>query len=180
VLYTPFPTFQFESDFDATFSTEEPFRVQIFKKLDQHASVDEALTSTPHYDERMREQVFPYPVGGVLPLEPGVYLWRIVLSYITTSGTEFLESPIYTFRVEDPSKLGEFDDLGVKDEIMQLLIDLLGERGRQIALDLSDYNLTAIRVNGETITKQQLYELIESYEGEERDISDILLKGTQQ
>ena len=63
---------------------------------------------------------------------------------------------------------------------MRILIDLLGNRGEEIAKSLSDYNLIAIRVNGETITKKKLYEIIDSYEGEERLISDIILKGTQQ
>jgi len=180
ILYTQFPTFQFETDFDPTFAVEAPFHVQIFKKLEQHGSFDEVLTSTPHYDEWMYETLFPYQVAGVQPLDPGVYVWRVQLRVVTSSGTETLESPLYTFRIEDPSKLGQFDDQGVKDEIMQLLIDLLGERGREIARALSDYNLTAIRLNGETITKTQLYNVLDSYEGQLREISDIVLKGTQQ
>ena len=180
ILYTQFPTFQFETDFDPTFSTSEPFHVQIFKKLDQHGSIDEVLTTQPHYDELMFTTVFPYPVAAVQPLDPGVYVWRIQLRMLTSSGTEVLESPVYTFRVEDPSSLGELDDEGVKSEVMRILIDLLGNRGEEIAKSLSDYNLIAIRVNGETITKKKLYEIIDGYEGEERLISDIILKGTQQ
>ncbi len=180
ILYTQFPTFQFETDFDPTFSTSEPFHVQVFKKLDQHGSIDEVLTTQPHYDDFMLTTVFPYPPAAVQPLDPGVYVWRIQLNMITSSGTEVLESPVYAFRVEDPSSLSEFDDEGVKSEVMRILIDLLGNRGEEIAKSLSDYNLIAIRVNGETITKKKLYEIIDSYEGEERLISDIILKGTQQ
>ena len=113
------------------------------------------------------------------PLDEGVYLWRIQLGMVTSSGTELIESPVFAFRVEDPSRLGEIDDNGTKAEVMRILEDLLGNRGRNLAEALSDYNLTAIRVNGETITKKRLYEIIEGYQGEERLISDIMLKGTQ-
>ena len=182
ILYTQFPTFQFETDLDFTnpaFLENPPFHVQIFKKLDQHASIDEVLTTQPHYDEWMSNVVFPYPAAAAQPLDEGVYLWRIQLGMVTSSGTELIESPVFAFRVEDPSRLGEIDDNGTKAEVMRILEDLLGNRGRNLAEALSDYNLTAIRVNGETITKKRLYEIIEGYQGEERLISDIMLKGTQ-
>jgi len=182
ILYTQFPTFQFETDLDFTnpaFLENPPFHVQIFKKLDQHASIDEVLTTQPHYDEWMSNVVFPYPAAAVQPLDEGVYLWRIQLGMVTSSGTELIESPVFAFRVEDPSRLGEIDDEGTKAEVMRILEDLLGNRGRNLAQALSDYSLTAIRVNGETITKKKLYEIIEGYQGEERLISDIMLKGTQ-
>ena len=182
ILYTQFPTFQFETDLDFTnpaFLENPPFHVQIFKKLDQHASIDEVLTTQPHYDEWMSNVVFPYPAAAAQPLDEGVYLWRVQLGMVTSSGTELIESPVFAFRVEDPSRLGEIDDEGTKAEVMRILEDLLGNRGRNLAQALSDYSLTAIRVNGETITKKRLYEIIEGYQGEERLISDIMLKGTQ-
>jgi len=182
ILYTQFPTFQFETDLDFTnpaFLENPPFHVQIFKKLDQHASIDEVLTTQPHYDEWMSNVVFPYPAAAAQPLDEGVYLWRVQLGMMTSSGTELIESPIFAFRVEDPSRLGEIDNEGTKAEVMRILEDLLGNRGRNLAQALSDYSLTAIRVNGETITKKRLYEIIEGYQGEERLISDIMLKGTQ-
>jgi hypothetical protein len=182
ILYTQFPTFQFETDLDFAslqFFDQPPFHVQIFKKLDQHASVDEVLTTQPHYDEWISNVVFPYPPAAAQPLDPGVYLWRVQLGMVTSSGTEVIESPVFAFRVEDPSRLGEIDDEGTKDEVMRILEDLLGNRGRQLSGQLSDYNLIAIRVNGETITKKRLYEIIDGYEGQERLIDDIILKGTQ-
>ena len=94
-------------------------------------------------------------------------------------GVQEFRDRIDGFRVEDPSRLGEIDDEGTKAEVMRILEDLLGNRGRNLAQALSDYSLTAIRVNGETITKKKLYEIIEGYQGEERLISDIMLKGTQ-
>jgi len=179
ILYTQFPTFQFETDLEFINLDQPPFRVQIFKKLDQHASVDEVLTTQPHYDEWVSNVVFPYPPYAAQPLDPGVYFWRVNLGLITTSGTEVIESPVFAFRIEDPSRLGETDDEGMKNEVMRILEDLLGNRGRQISTDLSDYKLIAIRVNGETITKKRLYEIIDGYQGQERLISDIMLKSTQ-
>ncbi len=182
ILYTQFPTFQFESDFDAAFAAGEPFHVQIFKKLEQHSSIDEVLTSTPHFDEWMPQTVFPYPPAAVLPLDPGVYVWRVQLQLVTTSGTEILESPIFAFQIEDPSTLGEFGDDGVQDDILRILVDMLGDRGRQIAQSLSNYKLRVIRVNGETITKKEFYRIIENYETSEteREILDILFQGSQE
>ena len=182
ILYTQFPIFQFETDLDLMnplFLEQPPFHVQIFKKLDQHVSVDEVLTTQPHYDEWISNVVFPYPAAAAQTLDPGVYYWRVQLEMITSNGKEIIESPVYAFRVEDPSRLGEIDDEGLKAEVMRILEDLLGNRGRQLGEQLSDYNLIAIRVNGETITKKRLYEIIEGYQGEERLISDIMLKGTQ-
>jgi hypothetical protein len=182
ILYTQFPTFQFESDFDPTNSSSNPapFHVQIFKKLDQHGSIDEALTSTPHYDEWIQQTVFPYPAAAALPLDPGVYLWRVQLELLTTSGTEIVESPVFAFRVEDPSKMGELSDEGIQEDILQMLIDSIGDRGRTIAQSLKDFTLKEIRVNGEVFTKKQFYEIIDSYEGQTRSIKDIILMGTQE
>jgi hypothetical protein len=180
ILYTQFPTFQFETDFDPTFTSREPFRVQIFKKLEQHSSVDEALTSTPHYDEFLFETVFPYPAAAALPLDPGVYVWRVQLEMITSSGTEVMESPVFAFRIEDPNNLGQFANEGLQADLLQILVDLFGEKGKEIARSLSDYNLLAIRLNGEKITREQFYKIIEGYEGQKRKISDIILMGSQQ
>ncbi len=179
ILYTSFPTFQFNSDYDPTIKGGAPFHVQIFKKLDQHGSIDEALTSTPHFDAWLSETVFAYQAWGVQPLDPGIYVWRIQLQLITSSGTEIMDSPVYTFRIEDPSILGNEQDKGVKDDILQLLYSLLGERAKEVIQSLSDYNLTSIQVNGETITKEQLYEIIADYQGQERLITDFHLLGTQ-
>jgi hypothetical protein len=181
-IYSQFPTFQFESDLDLNdprFLSEPPFRVQVFKKLDQHASIDEVLTSQPHYDERHTVPVFPYPPAAAQPLDEGVYVWRVQMNLITSSGTEIIESPVFAFEVQDPSRLGEMNDEGLKSDVMQILENLLGQRGKQIAGQLSDYKLTAIRVNGETIDKKRLYQIIEGYQDSERLINDILLKGTQ-
>jgi hypothetical protein len=181
-MYSQFPTFQFETDLNLSnprFLTEPPFRVQIFKKLDQHASIDEVLTSQPHYDERHSNTVFPYPAAAAQPLDEGVYLWRVEMGMITSSGTEVIESPVFAFEIQDPSRLGEINDEGLKNEVMRILEDLMGNRGKQIARQLSDYKLTAIRVNGETIDKKRLYEIIDGYQDSERLISDIFLKGTQ-
>jgi hypothetical protein len=98
---------------------------------------------------------------------------------VTSSGTEIIESPVFAFRVEDPSKLGEIGDEGTKEEVMRILEGLLGSKGRNLAGAVSDYNLIAIRVNGETITKKKLYEIIEGYQGKERLINELILKGTQ-
>ena len=141
--------------------------------------MDEVLTTQPHYDAYISDVVFPYPPAAAQPLDPGVYFWRIQLEFLTTNGQEVIESPVYAFRVEDPSTLGEINDEGMKSEVMRILEDLLGNQGKQISEQLNDYDLTDIRVNGESITTKRLYEIIDSYQGEERVINDIILKGTQ-
>ena len=109
-----------------------------------------------------------------------MYLWRVQLELLTTSGTEIVESPVFAFRVEDPSKMGELSDEGIQEDILQILIDSVGDRGRTIALRLNDFTLKEIRVNSEVITKKQFYEIIDSYEGQTRSIKDIILMGTQE
>ncbi len=183
VVYSQFPTFQFESDFDPTFTGEPPYHVQIFKKLDQHQSVDEILTSTPHYDvwKEAYETVFAYPPGGAVPLDPGVYVWRVQLNYITTSGSETIDSPVFAFRVEDPSNMSMYADESLKEDIMRFFLDLSEDKdkGREIAGMLSDYNLVAIRINGQEISKQQFYKILDNYDTEFRRLSELILTPTQ-
>ncbi len=160
---------------------EPPFHVQIFKKLDQHHSVDEILTSTPHYDEWMYETVFAYPPGGVVPLDPGVYAWRIQLRYLTTSGSETIDSPVYAFRVEDPTNMSMYGDESLKEDIMRFFLDLSEDKdkGREVAEMLSDYNLVAIRLNGQEITKQRFYKILDEYDVEFRTLTELMLTPTQ-
>jgi len=181
IVYSQFPMFQFESDFDPAVAMEPPFHVQIYKKLDQHQSIDELLTSTPHYDEWMYETVFAYPPGGVVPLNPGVYAWRIQLRYITTSGSETLESPVYSFRVEDPANMSMYGDESLKEDIIRFFLDLSEDKdkGREIIEMLSDYNLVAIRLNGQEITKQKFYQILDDYDTEFRKLTELMLTPTQ-
>ena len=181
VVYSPFPTMQFESDFDPQVAVEPPFHVTVYKKLDQHNSIDEILTSTPYLDEYMYETVFPYPAYGVQPLEPGVYAWRIQLRYVTTSGYETLDSPVFLFRVEDPSLMGVFDNDELKDDILGFLNDTVEDRGqvRQITGALSDYKLISIKLNGQPISKQEFYELLGTYDFDTNKLSELNLTPTQ-
>jgi hypothetical protein len=180
VVYSQFPTMQFESDFDPQFAIEPPFRVTIYKKLDQHNSIDEVLTSTPFFDEFMYEMVFPYPAYGVQPLQPGIYAWRIQLRYITTSGTETLESPVFVFRAADPSLMGIYDDDELKEEIMTFLLDKIEnkEDGREVIGNLSDYKLLSIKLNGKELTKQEFYDILEQYDSKLRKLSELILTPT--
>jgi hypothetical protein len=184
IVYTQFPTFQFETDFDPNdvTVTEPPFLVSIYKKLDQHYSIDEVLTSTPQYEELTYQTVFPYQAFGVQPLEPGEYVWRVQLRYLTTSGTEVLESPVFVFQVEDPSKIGMFENEGVKEDLMQFLVQNNEDKdeAREIAQMLSDYKLISIKLNGKEISKEKFYEILDQYGSELKKISDLILTPTQQ
>jgi len=181
VVYSPFPTMQFESDFDPQFAVEPPFHITVYKKLDQHNSIDEILTSTPYLDEYMFETVFPYPAYGVQPLDPGIYAWRIQLRYVTTSGYEMLESPVFLFRVEDPSLMGLNDDDELKDDIMSFLNDAVDdkEQAREITGALSDYKLISIKLNGKQISKQEFYDLLSKYDFDTNKLSELNLTPTQ-
>lgn len=60
--------------------------------------------------------------------------------------------------------------------ITLLLEPLLGNRAETIAKDLSNYDLTSIKLNGKTISLQEFYQILNGYEAGRFDIKDLELQ----
>jgi hypothetical protein len=179
-IYTEFPVFQFDTDLLEP--QRDPFHVQIFKKLDYHASIDEVLTTTPHLDYKTDRMVFSYEeVPNAQPLEPGTYIWRVEMIVQTSGGPEIIPSPAYAFIVKNITDDAQntIENEAVID-IGNLLRALLGDRAEPIIEKLNNYRLTEIRVNGDPISVSELYEIIDNYQGHTIEIKDLELLGSQE
>jgi len=65
-----------------------------------------------------------------------------------------------------------------KQELEQILRQLLGDRAETILRQINDYKLNTIRVNGATLSIPELYQLLEKYRDQEYDIYDLILRSS--
>jgi hypothetical protein len=181
-----FPLFQFNSDLQEMVAlTEEPFRVRIYEKPapPPALSLDEVQTSDNLVlDMWTGQKVFQYPQAGdaLRPLEFGKsYVWVVDLKINTSNGAEFISSPLSEFTLIDPASGDDGANKAGGQNVSELLRDLIGSRADQVVSSLGNYSLKTIRVNGQSMTVEEIYQLIDSYEGHLIEISDLLLQSTQ-
>jgi hypothetical protein len=187
IIFTDMPTFIFDSDLnDPIALMENPFKIQVYQKLDQHASLDEITTGQPHLEAVINTAANPtmtvnyteFPEAE--PLKPGTYVWRVQMTTQTSGGQETTPSPLYSFTVRDLNNQGVPEDEAATEDIYELLKNIVGtDRARAIAQELSGYHLNAIRINGAEITVNDLYDIIDNYQGHLVEITDIVLQSTQ-
>ena len=192
IIYNEFPVFQFNTDIYDPLNLGEPFEVEVYKVLsDQHTSVDEVLTSTPHLRIVTGQTLFQYPKAATdesgfsieeyQPLTVGTYVWRVILNLQTTNGIDRIYSPVFAFRLVDPSTVSE--DLvkqATSAEVLAILRYLIGERADEFINALGDYMLEEIRVNGTPIDIPGLYDRITQYTGKVIKVQNIELLGSQE
>jgi hypothetical protein len=185
IIFTEFPLFHFNSNYADPFAmAEAPYRVQVFKKLDQHKSPDEVLTNTPHLDINLNQKSFQYPQSGggpflneYQPLSPGTYVWRVELSIQTSNGIETVTSPLYSFKYVDPTDASE-DLIGRAnaEEVLRLLRYLIGSRADDLANQLSDYILSDMRRNGEKMSTADFFNQISNLEDVKFKVENVELQ----
>jgi hypothetical protein len=182
IIFTDMPTFIFDSDLtDPIALSEDPFKIQVYQKLDQHSSLDEVTTGTPHLEadvNRMTVNYTEFPEAE--PLMPGTYLWRVQMRVQTSGGENVTTSPLYAFTVRDLNDQEKPEDEAAAEDIFELLKNIIGtERAKVLSQQLTGYHLNAIRLNGTEITIAQLYDIIDNYQGHLVEISDLILQSTQ-
>ncbi|MBL7030350.1 MAG: hypothetical protein ISR89_04220 [Candidatus Marinimicrobia bacterium] len=110
MVYTTYPIFNWNKGFCR--NCETYLRVAEFK-VGYHSSPEEAMR-----DERMLPfnqseswvklddvSTFQYPISGARSLDYGkIYLWQVKTSVPTTNGLEDQVSPIYAFKISNPSQ----------------------------------------------------------------------------
>jgi hypothetical protein len=179
-IYSEFPVFQFDADLLEPQYTS--FHIQIFKKLDYHASIDEVLTTTPHLDQIIDRMVFSYEeFPNAQPLEAGTYLWRVEMIVQTSGGPEIIPSPAYAFIVKDVTGDDQNKiEIELVVDIGNLLRSLIGDRAESIIEKLNNFRLKEIRLNGDAISVSELYEIIDNYQGHTVEIKDLELLSSQE
>ncbi len=192
IIYNEFPVFQFNTDLINPLNLGEPFEVEVYKVLsDQHTSVDDVLSSTPHLRIITGRTLFQYPkaandeqgfsIEEYQPLDFGTYVWRVILNLQTTSGIERIYSPIFAFKLVDPSTVSEdLVNQATATEVLNILRYLIGERADEFINILSNYMLKEIRVDGSPIDIAGLYDRISQYTGKVIKVEYVELLGTQE
>ena len=121
--FTPF--FQWESDLCAVCS----YRIRVARfDRDIHSGVEDAIedqTVLPMDQALGFQEVgnitsFQYPASDVIDLEPGlVYAWQVMKILPTTIGDEEILSPIYAFKILDPTAAAPSVEVTSSEEVAQ-------------------------------------------------------------
>ncbi|MBT3662092.1 MAG: hypothetical protein HN927_08615 [Candidatus Marinimicrobia bacterium] len=122
MVYTTYPIFNWNKGYCR--NCETYIRVAEFK-VGYHSSTEEAMR-----DERMLPfnqseswvklddvSTYQYPISDARPLSYGkIYLWQIKTSVPTTNGLEDQVSPIYAFKISNPSLASNSSSNNMMDE----------------------------------------------------------------
>ncbi len=173
VISTTYPFFQWESDLCAVCNYK--LRVARFRR-GEHSAAEDAIedqTVLPMdqalgFQEVGNVTSFQYPSSDVIDLEPGlVYAWQVLKILPTTIGDEEILSPIYTFKVLDPTAAaaptGEVTSAEevAQSPVLQFLQTVMGEEEFQ-AVFSADGDLAGfapnnvITINGATVDLNEL------------------------
>ena len=164
VVITEFPFFQYESD-----ATD--FVVYVCKKLHDEDDIETVLAGHPTLEYSTNQKQFSYIVTGGDPLESGAtYYWYVKALVYTSNGLEEFNSEIWRFTVST-----EGEALSALD-LRELLEPLLGAQAEGIADKLTGYELETITLNGKAISLQELYRVIDSYQGAAFEVKDLELR----
>lgn len=169
-VYSEFPLFQWNGN-------GEEYQVLVFEKKQGQQSLDDILQSQPNWESERQPGVSAlYPQGGeVVPLEFGRnYYWLIKMFIQTSAGEEVRKSEIWEFSLLDPANSANQQGLLAKEELLAFLRQVLGERANPIAESLADFHLNVIRFNGQEITIEELYQILNRYKGSSVEILDLL------
>ena len=112
IVYTKYPVFNWNKGY--CLNCETYIRVAEFK-VGFHSSVEEAINdertlpfNQSKYWLKLQDiSSFQYPMSGARPLNYGkIYVWQVKTNVPTTNGMEERPSPIYAFKLSNPSSIG--------------------------------------------------------------------------
>jgi len=170
-VYTDQPLFQWNGN-------SGEYEVVVFKKESEFNSAEDILNSEEIWNSgRISSLSVQYPTASAYPLEFGqTYVW-LVKSFIKTSaGENAVNSELWEFTLQDPSKAAQTEQGVAKQELESLLRQLMGDDADGVIRQIDDLNLKTIRVNGSTISVKELYDYLEKYRNEKHQISDLLIR----
>jgi hypothetical protein len=154
------PRFQWAAD-HALSTSGGSFRIVVVP-ADGAASPEEAMQAFPSWDTRTRETTALYP-GAVsaIPLEPGkTYAWQVTRELLTSSGSVFVESPIYWFKVAGAADRGGPGAPAGADLGAALQLETLGS-ALGLGLQLEGFRPTGqMLVDGQLVSFENLEALL--------------------
>jgi len=164
VVSTEFPLFQYDSD-------AEEFHIALYKKTGDRVDIESMLGGHPTMEYTTNLKQFNYNQTGGEPLESGqTYYWVVSNVIFASHGREEFRSPVWHFTVNT-----EMTPLSWLD-LKTLLEPLLGQQATEIGKALTNYQLKTMTLNGDEITLQELYEVIDGYRSKEFDVQDVNLQ----
>jgi len=176
-VYTEFPIFQWNGN-------GSEYQVVVFEKKFSLQSLDNVLNMTPNWKSEILENYsVQYPPGGtgeggsmVIPLEFGkTYYWMVKMLVQTSAGIETINSEIWEFQLVDPVNLGDQQGAITRNMLIEFLRDLIGDKADELAKQLGDYNVKSINVNGQDMSIEDLYLLINEYRLKDVEVVDLIL-----
>jgi len=173
-VYTTQPVFNWNGN-------SGEYQLVVFKKRNEFGSIEDILNTVPVYASgRLNSLSLQYPDGTgpsgapAVPLEYGdSYVWLVKSFIQTSSGENEVISEIWSFTVVDPAAGGFSENSMAKQELEQLLRQLLGNRAEEIIRQLDNYDLKTIRFNGSAVSPQELYQILERYRDQNVEIKDL-------
>ena len=174
-VYTEYPVFQWNGN-------GSEYQIVVFEKKFALQSLDNILNMNPNWkSDRLENYSAQYPQEGdegnvVIPLEFGkTYYWLIRMFVQTSAGEEVINSPIWEFQLVDPITLGDEQNAIARNMLIEFLRDLIGDKADELAKQLGDYNVKTINVNGQDISIEDLYMLINEYRLKDVEVVDLIL-----
>ncbi len=174
-VYTEYPLFQWNGN-------GNQYQVVVFEKKFALQSLDNILNMNPNWrSDRLETYNVQYPQVGeegnfVIPLEFGTtYYWLVRMFVNTSAGEEIIDSEIWEFRLVDPTTLGDEQGAIARNQLIEFLRDLIGDKADELAKQLGDYNVRSINVNGQEISLDDLYQLINQYRLKDIEVVDLVL-----
>ena len=172
-IFTENPLFQWNGN-------SGDYQVVVFKKRNDFDTIDDILNSVPVWEsERLTTLFTQYPVGDAIPLEYGSdYVWQVLSFINTSSGENVVRSELFEFTLVDPAQSNVTQMAMARQELEQILRQLLGDKAETILRQINDFKLTSIRVNGATLSIPELYQVLEKYRDQNYDIYDLILSSS--
>ncbi len=168
-IFSQYPLFQWTGN-----GTE--YQVMVFEKKDMMQSFDDIINSQPNWvSERTSQLSLQYPQSGdAIPLEYNkTYYWLVRMYIFTSSGEEFLDSEIWQFKLVNPEKSINLQDQLAQNELWQFLEQLLGPTASEVKNNFKDASLKRIYYNGEEVTLDQFFNLLNSYRGKQFELLEF-------
>ncbi len=169
-IYTQYPVFQWSGN-----GTE--YQVFVFEKKEMMQSYDDIINGQPNWvSERIDKLSIQYPQAATaIPLEFGkTYYWIVRMYSQTSGGDETQDSEVWEFTVVNPEQATDLQNQIVREDILQFLAEILGPQINEVRASLEGYQLKTIRFNGEEITLNQLYDILNRLKGQSFKIVDFI------
>ena len=155
-IVSQFPMFQWNGN-------GVEYEVFVYEKKQMMNSVDDVLLSTPNWQSgRIPVLSAQYPQAGaeaypVIPLEYGrIYFWRVKMYVQTSAGEETITSEVWQFKLVDPANAMDGQGLIAKNDLLELLRQLMGSKADEAAKELEGFGIKTILVNGQPMSLQEL------------------------